>query len=125
MTDKKKSIINIYFHIILALIAIVCVIPLIVVISISFSDELDIARNGYSIFPRVVNLSAYRHIFQYPAALVNAYKVTIIVTFLGTILGTLVMTMAGYALSRRDFPLRRIISFYIFFTMLFHGGLVP
>jgi len=33
--------------------------------------------------------------------------------------------MTGYALSRRDFPLRRIISFYIFFTMLFHGGLVP
>jgi putative aldouronate transport system permease protein len=125
MTDKKKSIINIYFHIILALIAIVCVIPLIVVISISLSDELDIARNGYSIFPRLVNLSAYRHIFQYPGALVNAYKVTIIVTFLGTILGTLVMTMTGYALSRRDFPLRRIISFYIFFTMLFHGGLVP
>ncbi|MBF9014603.1 carbohydrate ABC transporter permease [Oceanispirochaeta sp. M2] len=98
---------------------------MIVTLSVSFSDEMDLVRNGYSVIPRIFSTAAYDFIFKAPKAILSAYWVTIQITAIGTFMGTMVMAMVAYPLSRPDFKWRRIITFYIFFTMLFNGGLVP
>lgn len=116
---------KIVHHLILGFVALLCLVPMVVTLSVSFSDEMDLVRNGYSIIPRVFSTAGYEFIFKAPKALMSAYGVTIRITVLGTILGTLFMAMVAYPLSRADFRWRRPITFFIFFTMLFNGGLVP
>lgn len=116
---------KIIHHLILGIVALLCLIPMIVTLSVSFSDEMDLVRNGYSVIPRIFSTAAYDFIFKAPKAILSAYWVTIQITAIGTFLGTMVMAMVAYPLSRTDFKWRRIITFYIFFTMLFNGGLVP
>ncbi|WP_199563410.1 MULTISPECIES: carbohydrate ABC transporter permease [unclassified Oceanispirochaeta] len=116
---------KIIHHLILGTVALLCLIPMIVTLSVSFSDEMDLVRNGYSVIPRIFSTAAYDFIFKAPKAILSAYWVTIQITAIGTFMGTMVMAMVAYPLSRPDFKWRRIITFYIFFTMLFNGGLVP
>ena len=118
----SKSFINVA----LTIIALACVIPFIIVISISLSTETMIRPPyGFGLFPRGFTLTAYRHVFMVPGDIVNAYIVTIFTTVAGTVISVLMMSMAAYCLARKNFRLRRPFMFYIFFTMLFSGGLVP
>ena len=109
-------------HGILILIGLTCLIPMVLVISISLSDELEIARNGYSFLPVGFTTSAYEYILQQPAQIIRAYGTTIAVTLLGTAGGLLISSLLGYALSRKDYKLRGYLSFFVFFTLLFNGG---
>jgi putative aldouronate transport system permease protein len=111
--------------VILTAFAVICVVPMLMTISISFSDEKDLVLNGYRFVPRIFSTGAYAFILDNPSTLLNAYAVTIATTALGTALGVLFMSMAAYPLSRPVFRYRKAITFYIFFTMLFSGGLVP
>jgi putative aldouronate transport system permease protein len=95
------------------------------VLSTSFSAESYVIQNGFTIIPREFNLSAYQLLFRNSKALLGAYAVTITMTGVGTFIGLLIISMTGYALQRKDFPFRNGISFYIYFTTLFTGGLVP
>ena len=99
--------------------------PFLLMVSGSFSSNETISRNGYSILPQDFSLEAYQYIFRFPDDVLNAYAVTVIVTLVGTTLGLLLIAMAGYALQRSDFAARRKISFFIFFTTLFQGGMIP
>jgi putative aldouronate transport system permease protein len=96
-----------------------------VTISISLSNERDLLLNGYSLWPRIFDLSAYKYILKAPQSLLSAYGITIGMTAIGTTVGVFVMAMAAFPLSRPDFKWQGIVNFYIFFTMLFNGGLVP
>jgi len=120
--DSVKQFLIILFFIILCLII---VIPLIVVISVSLSSEKDIAVNGYCLFPRLFDLSAYRYVFLNQTEIINAYKVTFIFSMLTMILAVLLMSMIAYPLSRSNFKSKRFVAFYLYFTTLFGGGLVP
>lgn len=122
-TGSKISLIII--HILLASFALTCIIPLVAVISISFSNEIEIMNSGYSLIPNKFSTTAYEYIFRNPAQVVNSYKVSIIVTVVGLVLGLLMTAMIAYTLSRRDFKYRNALSAYVFITMLFSGGLVP
>jgi putative aldouronate transport system permease protein len=122
MTDIMSKLL---MHFILLVFALLCLVPMILTISISLSDEQDLILNGYSLIPRIFSIDAYQFLFKNPAALITSYWVTIRTTFLGTFLGVLFMSMAAFSLSRKDFTWRKPIVFYIFFTMLFSGGLVP
>lgn len=112
-------------HLILAAISLCCLLPLVLIVSASFSNELDIARHGYAFIPRNFTAYAYQYILRVPAQIVRAYGVTTFVTVVGTGMGLLLMSLLAYVLSRRDFPWRRHLSLYVFFTMLFNGGMVP
>lgn len=112
-------------HTILILLSVVFIVPILILISTSISSEAQIAGYGYSIFPRLIDFTAYRYIFKNPASIISGYKVTIIVSVVGTLAGMMIMMMCAYALSRRHFKYRRIVNFYLFFTMLFGGGLIP
>jgi len=126
MKMKKRNVIQ---QIILALIFIVLcaliVLPFVMLVSVSFSNEQDVIKNGYSIWPRQLDTSAYKYIFKNPGAIINAYKVTAIFSVLGTFLSVLFMAMLAYPLSKRNLRGKKGISLYIYFTMLFSGGLVP
>jgi putative aldouronate transport system permease protein len=125
-SDKRKFTIakglSLIFFIILSFFIMV---PLIYVIEISISSDFDISRYGYSLIPKHVNFDAYKYIFQTPAPILRAYGVTIAVTVLGTLLSLTITAGAGYVMSRKDYKYSKPINFFIFFTMLFNGGLVP
>ncbi|MCD9024874.1 carbohydrate ABC transporter permease [Cohnella silvisoli] len=112
-------------HVILLIISLLCILPLIVVISASLSDEAALTQNGYSLIPTQFSLDAYQFLFRQPDQLLRSYGVTFLVTGIGTIASLLVTSLLAYPLSRKDFQLRRSLSMYILFTMLFSGGLVP
>lgn len=122
---KRRSPGLIFVHLVLLLFAFLCLIPFLAVVSISLSDEVEIAKNGYSLIPRGFSVSAYRFILKNPITIVKSYGVTIAVCIVGTLLSLLVMSLCAYPLSQRDFRYRNKVSFIIFFTMLFNGGLVP
>ena len=112
-------------HIIFVIITIICVYPLILVFAISFSDEQSIAVNGFRLIPQQLSLNAYSYMLYDSSTLVRAYFLTIIVTVVGTLASTLVIALYAYPLSRKDFRQKKGFSFFVFFTLLFSGGLVP
>lgn len=115
---------SVFINGILIVISIICILPVIVVVSSSLTTEAAFAKYGYTILPVELSLGAYQYIFADPAQLFMAYGVSLLVTVLGTSGGLLVMSLLAYMLSRKDFRLRKLLSFYVFFTMLFSGGLV-
>lgn len=121
---KKKNGAVIAAHMIFILFGICCLVPMIYLISSSISNEQDLFVYGYRLIPKRVDFAAYRYLLQNPAQLLDAYKLTIFTTVVGTFLALLVMIMIAYPLSIKDFKFRRQLSFYLFFTMLFSGGLV-
>lgn len=123
----KIKILNMQWLLHLLFIAYVAVtlIPLLLVLAVSITDEKVLTLNGYSLFPEKVSFDAYTFLFNDASIILNAYMVTIIVTVIGTSLGLLFTTLLAYPLSRKDFPFRTGLSFYIALTMLFNGGLVP
>lgn len=121
VSKLSMALINIF----LIALAVLCIIPLLLIISISLSREGDIIDYGFRLIPVNLTTIAYDMIFKNPFKLVNAYKVTISVTVLGTFISLFICSMLAYVLSRTDFKYKRGLSFYVFFTMLFSGGLVP
>jgi putative aldouronate transport system permease protein len=101
------------------------IVPLLLVIAISLSDEQSLVANGYRFIAENWSAEAYRYILRSPNILLRAYGVTILVTVVGTVLSLLLTAMVGFVISRKDFKFQRIATFYVFFTMLFSGGLVP
>lgn len=112
-------------HAVLTLVGLTCLIPLILVVSISLSDELRLAKEGYKLLPVGFTSFAYEYILQQPGQILRAYGVTAFVTAFGTIAGLLVCSLLAWPLARKDFRLRGPLSFYVFFTLLFNGGMVP
>jgi putative aldouronate transport system permease protein len=91
----------------------------------SITEENTLVVHGYSFFPKKFSLTAYQYIVTNSASVIRAYTITIFVTVVGTLGSLLLASLVAYPLSLRDLPGRNIIMFYIFFTMLFNGGLVP
>lgn len=122
---KKISIGQIVLHTIFILLSLTYILPFILVISISISSESAIREFGYTILPKVIDFEAYRQIFQNPSQLLDSYAVTIFFSAVTTFLSVLVMTLMAYPLSRPNYKFKGVLTFYIFFTMLFSAGLVP
>ena len=124
----KKSTSTKVFYVIcytfVALMALVCLLPFIMVVSGSFSSEQAIRFQGYGILPREFTTAAYALIFKSPMTVVRAYGVSIFITLAGTAVGLLLTTMTAYVISRKDFKYRNALSFFFYFTTLFNGGMV-
>ncbi len=116
---------NIILNIFFALYSFACIFPILLVISISFSDEMTLLKSGYSLIPKVFSAEAYRYILKDSAGILNAYGVSIFVSVTGTVLSMLVTALFAYPLSRSSLKYRNQLSFFVYFTMLFSGGMVP
>lgn len=99
--------------------------PFIMVLSTSLSSEQDLAQYGFRLFPASLDFGAYSTIFAKPDVVIKAYVVTAFQALATTALAVIIMSMCAYALSRTNFRFRKAMMFFIFFTMLFSGGLIP
>lgn len=107
------------------LVALLCFVPFLMVVSGSFSSEAAVIKNGFRLLPQDFSLESYKTIFAKPAVVLRAYITTILLTLIGTFLGLALQTTTAYVLSRKDFKWRNKFSFFFYFTTLFSGGLVP
>ena len=121
----EERIAKVFFYIIVAIFALICLFPFTLMVTSSFMNEKEILTEGFKLIPDEWSFSAYEFLFRTPKKLVDAYGVTIFTAVVGTLMGLLCMSMAGYVLCRKDFRYRNQISFFIYFTTLFSGGLIP
>ena len=111
-------------YVIVALAALVCLIPFILLISGSFTSEQWIRFHGFSLWPGEFSLEAYKIIFKTPEKIVRAYGVSIFITAVGTLAGLFLTSLTAYVISRKDAKYRNALSFFFYFTTLFNGGMV-
>lgn len=116
---------QIVLTVVMILLAAFCVIPFLLIVMSSFTEESTLMQNGYSFFPANFSLEAYIYILKSGSKIIRGYGISILVTVAGTSVSMLITTLFAYPLSRRDLPFRKGISFFVFFTMLFNGGLIP
>ena len=121
---KSKSF-NAVATIILTVIVIITLLPLALIVISSFAKESALVRNGYSFFPEEWSLDAYYYMVKQGAVILRSYGVSIFVTVVGTVASVILTTMLAYPMSRKNFKYHNVLSFFVFFTMLFNGGIVP
>lgn len=110
---------------ILTLISVLWIIPVLFIFSLSVTPETSLSEVGYRLIPKEITFDAYTYIIKNPAQILNSYKISIIVTVIGTVAGLMFTTGIAYAMSRKDFKLGKHITRFVMFAMLFHGGLIP
>ncbi|GHU58656.1 ABC transporter permease [Spirochaetia bacterium] len=115
---------NVIFNVLLLLFALLCVLPMVLVISVSFSSETSINQYGYRFIPTVPSLEGYVFLFKQRQVMLRALWMSILVTGLGTVLGILFCMTMGYGLSRGTFKMRKIYNWLVFIPMVFSGGMV-
>ncbi|MCP3967786.1 MAG: carbohydrate ABC transporter permease [Lentisphaerae bacterium] len=123
MTTGEK-LFQIFLIIIMLALIVSFLYPFIFMISMSFSTAAEANRAGAHIWPGQVTLTAYKMVFSNPDLLIG-YLNTIFRTVVGTVLTLLVTCLCAYPLSRKDLPHRSLMTFLVFFTMLFSGGIIP
>lgn len=124
MVEKDRGF-QIFAHVVMILIVVCCVAPFLLLLMSSITDEKSLLENGYSFFPKKFSLEAYRYVLADSTAMIRAYGLSFLVTVVGTVCNLTLTTLFAYPLSRKDLPGRRFFAFFLFFTMLFSGGLVP
>ncbi len=122
--NRPSKVVNLLFNLIFIILALICVVPLLVVLSISLSSEESIRQTGYHIFPSAFSGEAYSYIANQGTMIARALGVSVFVTVVGTVLGVLLTTSMGYAISRPNFKLRGLLTWIVFIPMVFNGGLV-
>lgn len=123
--SRDVKALNVLSYTVIIVVALLCIIPFLIVIAGSFTDEKAILANGFSLFPKALSLDAYRTALKEPVEIIRAYGVTTSLTIMGTITGLFIVAMTAYVLQRKDFEWRNKFSFFFYFTTLFSGGLVP
>lgn len=121
---KKHQPFQIAAHIVLFILSICVLVPFVLLISSSITEEDTLIRYGYSLLPKKFDLSAYKYLLTETSSIVRGYAISALVTVVGTVVNLILTILFAYPLSRKDLPGRNIFSFYLFFTMLFNGGLV-
>ena len=105
---------------------VICVLaPFFLMLMSSLTDEQTLIANGYSFFPEKFSLYAYRYLLVQSGSVGRGYFISVMITVIGTIANLFCTILYAYPLSRKNLPGRTFFAFYLFFTMLFSGGLVP
>jgi putative aldouronate transport system permease protein len=102
-----------------------CLLPFWLIVSGSISSENEVISEGFKLWPKQLSFEAFKTVFGHSDQIINAYGVTIGLTIIGTLVGLFITSMAGYVLARVDFKFRDPLAFFIYFTTLFSGGLIP
>lgn len=123
--DISDRIIRGFGYVFVTFLAIISLFPFLLIIGTSFSTEDLVRKTGFTLIPKGFTTYSYQLLFKSYEQILGAYVVTITLTVCGTAIGLFIIAMTGYALQRKDFPYRNIISFYIYFTTLFQAGLAP
>lgn len=116
---------QIFANSILLLMAAGIVLPFLLLFMSSITEENTLIQNGYSFWPETFSMAAYSYIWNQRGQVFRAYGITIMVTVIGTSVNILLSSLLAYGLSLKELPGKSALTFYVFFTMLFNGGLVP
>lgn len=122
---RKFNIMYAGGYLLTILFAVFCLLPLVLVVAVSFTDEEMIQIAGYSLFPKKLSLEAYKVIFTENVLVLNSYFISISVTVIGTFLAVVLTGMAGYTLANKTVVYRDKLSLFFFITMVFTAGIVP
>lgn len=120
--DQKRW--QIASHIVMIFLSLLALLPFVLLVISSLTDETVALLRGYSYFPEKWSLEAYLYILDNSSVFVKAYLMTILVTIIGTIVSLILTSLTAYTLSKRQLPGVKFMNFIIVFTMLFNGGLV-
>lgn len=121
----KKDLFEILLNLFFVLISLACLLPFIMILTSSISDEKTILQYGYLLIPKKISFDAYNYLMLSSASILRAYGITIITSVIGTSLSIIVMALYAYPLSRSDMSFRKVFMFIVFFMMIFNAGLVP
>ena len=119
--DKVFDIVN---YALVTLFVLSVLYPLYFMVIASFSDPFAVNRGEVWLWPKDLNLSAYEAVFEFQR-LWTGYGNTLLYATGGSIAAVLTTTGFAFALSRKEFVIRRWVAFILVFTMLFQGGLIP
>lgn len=122
---KRIKTYDVFVYVMLTVCSLTCVVPFVLLVVSSFASEASIMRYGYSFWPKEWSLDSYRYLLGQGGQIVHAYGISIFTTVLGTVLGLAMTISLAYVLAQKDLPGRNGLMFFVFFTMLFNGGLVP
>ncbi len=122
--SPSSKVFYVICYVVVGIMALVCLLPFVMMLSGSFTSENWIRFHGYGIVPGEFSVEAYKIIFKTPERIIRAYGVSIVITLLGTVLGLLLTALTAYVISRKDFKYRNALSFFFYFTTLFNGGMV-
>ena len=125
MRNREEKIFQLIGNIIMWLAALMAIIPLILLLSSSLTENNALIKYGYRFFPTVFSTEAYSYIFSTGNSVLRAYFVSFLLTAAGTVISLIITTMLAYPLAKQGMPFRGVLTFIVFFTMLFNGGLVP
>lgn len=122
--NQIKASTNFVFNLVFLILAVMCVIPLLFVFSISITDEEVLRINGYQMVPQVLSTSAYEFLWNERLTILRAAFMSMLVTVVGTMLSIALNTSMGYVVSRRNFKLKKIYTWMLFIPMVFNGGML-
>lgn len=122
--SKGEVIFDIVVYTIAALFCVYCLYPFAIILGSSFETESNFAIHGFPIIPRDFSLKAYQMVLG-DSQIFKAYGVTIFTTVIGTLFSMFLTITMAYPLSLKKVKFRNVITFFVYFTMLFGGGLVP
>ncbi|GEN89261.1 carbohydrate ABC transporter permease [Oceanobacillus sp. FSL W8-0428] len=121
LSDRGFDLINTIF---LLIILVLIVYPLIFVLSASISDPQAVSSGKMWLWPVDITFKGYERVFANDAIWLG-YRNTIIYTVVGTAIHLFVLLPCAYALSRKELMAKKLILWFVLFTMLFNGGLIP
>jgi len=123
--SKDRALFQALGYLYLGCLSLLCLLPIWLIFSGSLSSEDDVIRHGYEMIPRNVSFAGYRMMFEAPEAILRSLAVSVALTVVGVACGAFLTAMTAYVIQRPDFKYRNVISFYIYLTSVFTGGLVP
>ena len=127
MVRKMKSdrALNLFIYVILSLVFVICVFPLLYVVSVSLTPISEVHKNGgFLVIPREITLDAYKMIIE-QRMIPQAMKITIFITVAGTIINIIATVVMAYPLSKRNLAGRKYLIPFVIFPMIFNGGTIP
>jgi len=122
--SSGERLFNVINYILMLLLIIAMIYPFWYLIMASLSDPKLTSLGGLYLWPRGFSWDAYTTVLR-DTSFWSGFRVSIIVTIVGTAIGTFLTAMTAYAISKKRLEGRMVASFFILFTMLFNGGLVP
>ncbi len=126
VVGRGEKLFQVIIYTILGIMALLAILPFLILLASSLSDNQTLVREGYSFWPKNFTLYAYEYLFKTNGPKVfRSYGVTFLVTIAGTAISLLIGPMLAWPLSRKDYKRSKVLTFVVFFTMLFNGGLVP
>lgn len=123
--NRIRPAINAIWCVVMGVSAIICILPVLFVYIIAFTDENSLMVKGFSFFPNAFSLNAFRYLLAGKDQVFSSFGVSLFVSIVGTIFSLSIMALLAYVLSRSDYRYCRPVTFLVLFTMLFNGGLVP